>query len=79
MVVRVDVPVMVLVPSQPTKSEATYKLNIKKGEINMSKVVLRKDGMYIEADKITLGGDTTVVTGEFIVDENNRVLEIKHD
>lgn len=45
----------------------------------MSKVVLRKDGMYIEADKIILGGDTTVVTGEFIVDENNRVLEIKHD
>lgn len=45
----------------------------------MSKITVNKDGMTIEADKITLGGDTTVVTGEFIVDENNRVLEIKHD
>ena len=45
----------------------------------MSKVTVKKDGVILEADKIVLGGDTTVVTGEFIVDENNRVLEIKHD
>lgn len=39
----------------------------------MSKVTFNKNGMTIEADKITLGGDTTVVTGEFIVDENNHI------
>ena len=45
----------------------------------MSKITINKNGMTIEADKIVLGGETTVVTGEFIVDEHNRVLEIKHD
>lgn len=45
----------------------------------MSKITINKYGMTIEADKITLGGETTVVTGEFIVDEHNHILEIKHD
>ena len=45
----------------------------------MSKITVNKDGMTIEADKITLGGETTVVTGEILVDEHNRVLEIKYD
>lgn len=39
----------------------------------MSKVVLRKDGMYIEADKITLGGPVTI-TGEFHLDEDNHII-----
>lgn len=45
----------------------------------MSKITIKEDGIGIEADKITLGGDTTVTTGEFVLDEHNRVLEIKHD
>lgn len=45
----------------------------------MPKINFNKDGMTIEAGKITLGGETTVVTGEILVDENNRILEIKHD
>ena len=45
----------------------------------MSKITVNKDGMTIEADKITLGGETTVITGEFLLDENNRIMEIKHD
>lgn len=45
----------------------------------MSIITVKKDGMTIETDKIVLGGDTTVVTGEIVVDEHNRVLEIKHD
>lgn len=45
----------------------------------MSKINFNKDGMTIKADKITLGGETTVVTGEILVDENNRILEIKHN
>ena len=45
----------------------------------MSKITFNKDEMTIEADKITLGGETTVVTGEILVDENNRILEIKHN
>ena len=45
----------------------------------MSKITVKKDGMTIEADKIVLGGNTTVVTGEFIVDEHNRILEFKQD
>lgn len=45
----------------------------------MSKITVQKDGMKIEADKITLCGDTTVITGEIIVDEQNRILEFKHD
>lgn len=47
--------------------------------INMSKITVQKNGMTIEADKITLGGETTVVTGEIIVDEHNRILEFKQD
>lgn len=39
----------------------------------MSKVVLRKDGMYIEADKITLGGPVTI-TGEFHLDKDNHIV-----
>lgn len=39
----------------------------------MSKVVLRKDGMYIEADKITLGGPVTI-TGEFYLDKDNHII-----
>lgn len=45
----------------------------------MPKITVQKDGMTIEADKIVLGGETTVFTGEIIVDEHNRILEIKHD
>lgn len=45
----------------------------------MSKITVQKDGMTIETDKITLGGETTVITGEIIVDEHNRVLEFKQD
>lgn len=45
----------------------------------MTKITITEDGMTIEADKIVLGGETTVVTGEIIVDEHNHVLEIKHD
>lgn len=45
----------------------------------MPKNNILQDGKMIEADKITLGGDTTVVTGEIIFDEHNRVLEIKRD
>ena len=45
----------------------------------MPKIAVKKDGKTIEADKIVLGGDTTVITGEIIVDEHNHVLEIKHD
>ena len=44
----------------------------------MPKNNIIKDGNTIEADKIVLGGDTTVITGEIIVDEHNRILEIKH-
>ena len=43
----------------------------------MSKITIKKDGVMIEADKIVLGGETTIVTGEILVDENNRFLEIK--
>lgn len=45
----------------------------------MTKITVQKDGMTIEADKIVLGGETTVVTGEIIVDEHNRILEFKQD
>lgn len=45
----------------------------------MSKVAVQKDCKAIEDDKIVLGGDTTVITGEIIVDEHNRILEIKHN
>lgn len=45
----------------------------------MPKNNIIQDSKMIETDKIVLGGDTTVVTGEIIVDERNRVLEIKHD
>lgn len=39
----------------------------------MSKVVLRKDSMYIEADKITLN-EPVIVTGEFYVDKDNHII-----
>lgn len=45
----------------------------------MSKNNILQDVKMIETDKIVLGGDTTVVTGEIIVDEHNRVFKIKHD
>ena len=38
-----------------------------------------KDDKMIEKDKIVLGGDTTVITGEIIIDEHNRILKIKHE
>lgn len=46
--------------------------------INMPKNNILKDGKTIKSDKIVLGGETTVVTGEIIVDERNRILELKH-
>ena len=45
----------------------------------MLNIVVQKDCKAIEADEIVLGGDTTVITGEIIVDEHNRILEIKHN
>ncbi len=45
----------------------------------MPKNNILKEDKKIKADKIVLGGETTVFTGEIIVDENNRILEIKHD
>lgn len=45
----------------------------------MPKIAVQKDGKTIETDKIVLGGETTVVTGEIIVDEHNRILEFKQD
>lgn len=39
--------------------------------------IIKEDKM-INTGKIVLGGETTVFTGEIIVDEHNRVLEIKH-
>lgn len=43
----------------------------------MSKITIKEDG--IEADKITLGGDTTVTTGEFVLDEHGHVLQVNHN
>ena len=40
----------------------------------MSKVVLRKDVMTIQANKITLNGKPVTVTGEFYVDKDNRII-----
>lgn len=51
----------------------------KKGMGDIRKNNVLKDNNMIEKDKIVLGGDTMVITGEIIVDEHNRVLEIKHD
>ena len=45
----------------------------------MPKNNILKDSKTITLDKIVLGGDTTVITGEIIVDEHNRILEIKHN
>ena len=45
----------------------------------MPKNNILKDGKVIETDKIVLGGETTVITGEIIVDEHNRILEFKQD
>ena len=45
----------------------------------MPKNNILQDSKMIETNKILLGGDTTVITGEIIVDEHNRILEIKHD
>ena len=45
----------------------------------MIKNNILKDGNTIETDKIVLGGNKTVITGEIIVDEQNRILEFKHD
>lgn len=45
----------------------------------MPKNNILKDSKTITSDKIVLGGDTTVITGKIVVDEHNRVLEIKHD
>lgn len=45
----------------------------------MPKNNIIKYSKTIKSDKIVLGGDTTVITGEIIVDEHNRILEIKHD
>lgn len=51
----------------------------KKGMGDIRKNNVLKDNKMIEKDKIVLGGDTTVITGEIIVDEHNRILKIKHD
>lgn len=40
----------------------------------MSKVVLRKDGMTIHADKITLNDKPVTITGEFHVDKDNHII-----
>lgn len=45
----------------------------------MPKNNILQDGKMIETDKIVLGGDTTVITGEIIVDEHNRISEFKQD
>ena len=47
--------------------------------MHMQKSYILKDGQTNEEDKIVLGGDTTVITGEIIVDEHNDVLEFKHE
>lgn len=38
-----------------------------------------KDDKTIKTDKIVLGGETTVIAGEILVDENNHIFKIKHD
>lgn len=45
----------------------------------MPKNNILQDSKMIETNKIVLGGDTTVFTGEIIVDEHNRILEFKQD
>lgn len=45
----------------------------------MPKNNILKDGKMIETDKIVLGGYTTVITGEIIVDQHNRILKFKQD
>lgn len=45
----------------------------------MPKSNVLKDSKKIKADKIVLGGETTVFTGEIIVDEHNRILGFKQD
>lgn len=45
----------------------------------MSKITIKEDGIEIEAEKITLGGDTTVTTGEFVLDEHGHVLQADHN
>lgn len=45
----------------------------------MTKITITEDEMTIEADKITLGGDTTVTTGEFVLDEHGHVLQVDHN
>ena len=47
------------------------------GDIQKNNVL--KDNKMIMADKIVLGGETTVITGEFLLDENNHIMEIKHN
>lgn len=45
----------------------------------MSKITIQKDLITFEADNTILTVQPTVVTGEILLDEHNRVLEIKHD
>lgn len=45
----------------------------------MAKIAIKEDGIGIEADKITLGGDTTVTTGDFVLDEHGHVLQVDHN
>ena len=47
--------------------------------MNVPKNIIIQDDNTIKADKIVLGGETTVVTGEIVIDEHNRILEIKHN
>ena len=47
--------------------------------IEMPENNILKDSKKIKSDKIVLGGNTTVITGEILIDENDRILEIKHD
>lgn len=45
----------------------------------MSKIEVIKDLITFETDNTVVNVQPTIVTGEIILDENNRFLEIKHD
>lgn len=45
----------------------------------MSKITVNKDLITSETDNTVVNIQPTIVTGEIILDEHNRILEIKHD
>ena len=45
----------------------------------MSKIEVKKDLITFETDNTIVNVQPTIVTGEILLDEHNRVLEIKHD